>query len=49
VHTDEGEQRIEQMIADDIAEARDAGDARRAAELKLVLRHFAETHAHPGA
>jgi S-ribosylhomocysteine lyase LuxS involved in autoinducer biosynthesis len=49
VHTSTGEQEIEHMIADDIAEARDAGDLRRAAELKLVLRHFAETHALPGA
>jgi hypothetical protein len=49
VHTSTGEQEIEHMIADDIAEARDAGNVRRAAELKLVLKHFAETHVHAGA
>ena len=45
VHTNQGEQRIEHMIVDDIDEAREAGNVQRAAELKLVLKHFAETHA----
>jgi len=49
VHSDEGERQIEHMIVDDIAVARDAGNVRRAAELNLVLKHFAETHAHASA
>jgi S-ribosylhomocysteine lyase LuxS involved in autoinducer biosynthesis len=49
VHSASGERMIKRMIVDDIEEAREAGNARRAAELKLVLKHFAETHAHPPA
>jgi S-ribosylhomocysteine lyase LuxS involved in autoinducer biosynthesis len=45
VHTPEGERRIKRMIADDIQSARDHGNLRHAAMLKLVLRHFVATHA----
>jgi hypothetical protein len=45
VHTPEGERRIKAMIADDIDAARVRGDVRHAAMLKLVLRHFVQTHA----
>jgi S-ribosylhomocysteine lyase LuxS involved in autoinducer biosynthesis len=45
VHTPEGERRIKAMIVDDIDAARARGDLRRAAMLKLVLKHFVETHA----
>lgn len=44
VHMPGGERRIKRMIGDDIAHARHTGNIRRAAELKLVLRHFIETH-----
>jgi hypothetical protein len=45
VRTPEGERRIKAMIVDDIDEARTRGDLRRTAMLKLVLKHFVETHA----
>lgn len=32
------------MILDDIAQARARGDLQHAAKLKLVLKHFVETH-----
>lgn len=44
VHTADGEHLIARMIVDDIAEASGTGDIGRAAALKLVLQHFAETH-----
>jgi len=44
VRTPGGETLIARMIVDDIEEAQDAGDAGRAAALKMVLLHFAETH-----
>jgi hypothetical protein len=47
VHTPEGEKRIKRMIADDIVEARNRGDHRHAAKLKLVLKHYLEEHANP--
>lgn len=44
VHTPEGERRIKSMIVDDIQAARDHGNLRHAAMLKLVLRHFVASH-----
>jgi len=40
VHCPDGQQKIKAIIRDDIGAARSRGDIRRAAELKLVLRHF---------
>lgn len=45
VHTPAGERRIKAMIVEDIERAREREDIRHAAMLKLVLRHFVETHA----
>lgn len=42
VHCPDGRQAIRSMIRDDIETARNRGDFRHAAELKLVLRHFVE-------
>lgn len=42
----EGERTIERMIREDIAAARERGDRRHAASLRVVLRHFI---AHTGA
>jgi hypothetical protein len=42
VHCADGRQAIKAIIRDDIEAARARGDFRRAAELKLVLRHFVE-------
>jgi len=47
VHTPQGERRIKRMMAEDIEHARRTGNTGRVLELKLVLRHFLETH--PGA
>ncbi len=44
VHTAQGERRIKRMILDDIQHARDHGNLRHAATLKLALRHFVSTH-----
>jgi hypothetical protein len=43
-HTASGERTIKAMIKDDLAVAAAAGDARRALELKLVLREFVLCH-----
>jgi hypothetical protein len=40
----EGENRIRRMILDDIQSARDHGNLRHAATLKLALKHFVEAH-----
>ena len=40
----DGEVRISRMIADDIENARKRGNVKHAAQLKLVLQHFLETH-----
>ncbi|MDO9598490.1 MAG: hypothetical protein Q7J47_12285 [Azoarcus sp.] len=45
VQTAEGEKRIKRMIADDIAMAREHGNLKHAAKLKLVLKHYLENHA----
>lgn len=39
-----GERCVKRMILDDIEQARAAGNPAEAARLKLVLRHFCETH-----
>ena len=44
VRTTQGEKRIRRMIVDDIEHARRAGNHRRTAELKTVLKHFCEQH-----
>ena len=45
VHTPAGERRIKAMIVEDIDAARARNDARHAALLKLVLKHFVDAHA----
>lgn len=52
VHCPDGTVRISRMIRDDIGRARLHHDYAHAAKLKLVLKHFIETHpeaAWPGA
>ena len=44
VHCADGTVRIRRMIGDDIATAQARGDHAHAARLKLVLKHFLETH-----
>jgi S-ribosylhomocysteine lyase LuxS involved in autoinducer biosynthesis len=44
VHTPEGEKRIKRMIVDDIEAARDRGDLKHAATLRLALKHFVDMH-----
>lgn len=44
VHSDDGQQRICNMIHEDIVVARKRGDLVHVAKLKLVLRHFLEHH-----
>jgi hypothetical protein len=44
LHRAHGPERICEMIRDDIEAARERGDDRCSAKLKLVLRHFIETH-----
>ncbi|MFZ4539181.1 hypothetical protein [Propionivibrio sp.] len=46
VHTSSGEKRIKRMIADDIEAARNRGDLKHAATLRLTLKHFLQTHHH---
>lgn len=46
MHEPGGERCIERMIEDDIHEASAAGDMRRTAQLKDVLKHFVEHHPH---
>jgi S-ribosylhomocysteine lyase LuxS involved in autoinducer biosynthesis len=45
VHTPSGEKRIKRMIVDDIAHAKETGNAKHAALLKSVLKHYVESHA----
>jgi hypothetical protein len=49
VHSPNGERQIRRMIVDDIRAADEAGKTARAAQLKLVLKHFVETHPQPAA
>ena len=44
VHTPAGEKRIKKMIADDIRAARESGNVKHGAMLKLVLKHYLEHH-----
>lgn len=44
VHSPEGVPMIKKMIIDDIEHARARGDLKHAAKLRLVLKHFVETH-----
>lgn len=44
VHTPEGVPMLKRMILDDIDNAKAAGNWEHALELKMVLRHFVETH-----
>jgi hypothetical protein len=44
VHTPEGIPMIKRIILDDIEEARRHGHAQKALQLKLVLKHFVDTH-----
>ena len=44
VHTPEGVPMLKRMIVEDIEEAKATGHWEHALELKMVLRHFVETH-----
>jgi len=44
VHDPQGVPLIKRIILDDIQQALEEGDKRRALHLKLVLKHFVETH-----
>lgn len=49
VETPDGVRRIRRMILDDIDQARRRADVVKAAQLRLVLRHFVHTHPLHGA
>lgn len=50
VHTEEGVPMIKRIILDDIEEERRRGHHQKVLQLKLVLKHFVETHPqHPSA
>lgn len=44
VHSPEGVPMIKRIILDDIESARQHGHAEKALQLKLVLKHFVDTH-----
>jgi len=44
VHTSEGVPMLKRMILDDIESAKACGNWHHAFDLKMVLRHFVETH-----
>lgn len=44
IHTKDGVPMIRRMIVDDLVAAGARGDFQRAAELRMVLRHFVATH-----
>ena len=44
VHTTEGIPMIKRIILDDIEEARRRGHDQKVLQLKLVLKHFVDTH-----
>ncbi|MCB1896181.1 MAG: hypothetical protein H6945_14280 [Zoogloeaceae bacterium] len=44
VHTADGERRIRNMICEDMERARSCGNLQRVASLKLVLKHYVDTH-----
>ena len=49
VHTPEGIPMIKRIILDDIEEARRHGHDEKALQLKLVLKHFVDTHPNSAA
>jgi len=44
VHTDDGVPKIRRIILEDIELAEKKGDAKHVITLKLVLKHFVDTH-----
>lgn len=44
VHDPDGVPRIKRIILDDIEEAKNRGDFQQVVRLKLVLKHFVDTH-----
>lgn len=44
VETAEGEKAIRKIILDDITKARSKGDLEATLKLRLILRHFVQTH-----
>lgn len=44
IHTPEGVPAIKRIILDDVEAAKARGDLRHALALRLVLRHFVQTH-----
>jgi hypothetical protein len=44
IESPDGQRRIKRMIADDIQHAKATGNVHKAATLKLVLKHYCETH-----
>lgn len=46
-HTPDGAPRLKRMILDDIEDARKRGDFAHAAKLRLVMKHFVDTHCAP--
>jgi hypothetical protein len=44
LHRPDGETCIKGIILDDIRKAQERGDRRHAVRLKMVLRHFMESH-----
>ena len=44
VHTDQGVPMIKRIILEDIDEERRRGDTEKVLQLKLVLKHFVDTH-----
>lgn len=49
LHTPEGIPVLKRMILDDIEAARASGNWKHALELRLVLRHFVQTHPYHAA
>jgi hypothetical protein len=48
VHSDDGVPKIRRIILDDIESAEKKGDVEHAITLKLVLKHFVDTHPQSG-
>ena len=44
IHCSDGETRIKKIIIDDIEQAMQQGHQARVVQLKMVLKHFVETH-----
>lgn len=47
VHSSEGVPMIKRIILDDIEKAKQQGNKERALHLRLVLKHFMDTHSGP--